>query len=132
MTLFADLETLVSAEVDALMAEATRIERKVAGQYFARSADAERPPLEVAGVVDYNPVIARPKDMGQYDGYQPSLAGDRIHVSYTAALFPSRGLWPADGDEIHLLDPKRNGVRLRVTRTDPDELGRIVCICVPG
>lgn len=130
MTIFADLERLVSAEVDAHMAEATRIDRKVAGQYFSRSADDGRGAVEVVGVVDFNPVMARPKDLGQYDGYQPELAADKIHISYADDLFASRADWPVPGDEIILL--ARANRRLRVTRVDPDELGRIVCVCVPG
>ncbi|TIS37509.1 hypothetical protein [Mesorhizobium sp.] len=131
-TPFADLETLVSAEVDALMGEPTRVVRKVPGQYFSRSADGSRADVDVIGVVDYNPVMARPKDQGQYDGFQPGVAGDRIHVSYTDSRFADRAAWPADGDEIWLLDPARLGVKLRVTRADADELGRVVCICVPA
>lgn len=131
-TPFADLEKLVSVEVDALMGELTRVVRKVSGQYFSRSADGGRADIDVIGVVDYNPIMARPKDQGQYDGFQPGLAADKIHVSYTDSRFASRDAWPVDGDEIWLLDPTRSGVKLRVTRSDPDELGRIVCICVPA
>ncbi|RWC91654.1 MAG: hypothetical protein EOS72_03085 [Mesorhizobium sp.] len=131
-TPFAELEKRVSAEIDAHYGEATRVVRKVAGQYFSRSADGGRANVDVIGVVDYNPVMARPKDQGQYDGFQPGVAGDRIHVSYTASRFTDRDAWPADGDEIWLLDPDRHGAKLRVTRSDPDELGRIVSVCVPA
>jgi len=131
MTLFADLEKLVSAEVDALMGEPTRIDRKTAqNQYFARSEDASRASVTAVGVVDFNPIIARPKDMGQYDGYQPDVAADRIHVSYAETEFVSRETRPREQDEIVLLD--RDNRRLRVTRVDPDELGRMVCVCVPA
>lgn len=120
-TPFADLEKLVSAEVDALMGEPTRIFRKVSGQYFSRSADGGRADIDAVGVVDYNPIPARPKDQGQYDGFQAGLAADKIHVSYTDSRFASRDEWPADGDEILLLDPSRRGTRLRITRADPDD-----------
>ena len=130
MTIFADLERLASAAVDERMAEATRIELRVAGQYFSRSADVDRSSLNAAGVVDYNPVMVRPKDMGQYDGYQPELAGDRIHVSYADHQFAGRADWPEPGDEIVLI--ARADRRLRISRADPDELGRIVCVCVPA
>lgn len=132
MSIFADLETLVSTEVDAHMGEPTRIVRKVAGQYFSRSADVERAKIDAVGVVDFNPIMARPKDMGQYDGYQPELAADRIHVSYAVTAFRCREEWPAGNDDIVLLDPSRQGRRIRITRVDPDELGRLVCVCVPA
>ncbi|RWM29408.1 hypothetical protein [Mesorhizobium sp.] len=130
-TPFAELEKQVSAEIDAHHGELTRVVRKASGQYFSRVADGGRANVDIIGVLDFNPVMARPKDQGQYDGFQPGVAGDRIHVSYTASRFADRAAWPADGDEIWLLDPVRLGAKLRVTRTDPDGLGRIVCICVP-
>jgi hypothetical protein len=129
-TPFAELEKIASDTIDDHMGEPTRIVRKVAGQYFSRSADGSRPPLEVVGIVDFNPVVARPKDQGQYDGYQPELSGDRIIVSYATTRFASRTDWPAKDDEIELLDPDRAGMKLRVTRPDPDGLGRLVCACV--
>jgi hypothetical protein len=129
-TPFAELEALVSAEVDALMAEPTLIEPKVSGQYFSRSADGTMPSIETVGVVDFNPTTPRPKDQGQYDGYQPGLTGDRIIVSYSDLVFSGREFIPKEGYEIELLDPSRNGTRLRITRVDPDGLGRLVCVCV--
>ncbi|TIR24025.1 MAG: hypothetical protein E5X34_13300 [Mesorhizobium sp.] len=131
-TPFAELEKQVSAEIDAHHGEATRIVRKAAGQYFSRVADGARANADVIGVVDHNPVMARPKDQGQYDGFQPGVAGSRISVSYAVTRFADKAAWPQDGDEIWLLDPDRLGAKLRVTRADPDGLGRIDCICVPA
>ncbi|WP_378952078.1 hypothetical protein [Mesorhizobium sp. ANAO-SY3R2] len=130
---FADLEKLVSEAVDDVMGEPTRIVRKVKGEFLSRSADGSRAPLDVDGVVDFNPVLAKPMDMGQYDGYQPTTAADRIHVSYSEQVFADgKSAWPKDQDEIHLLAPERAGQALRVTRVDPDGLGRLVCVCVPA
>lgn len=130
-TPFAELEEIVSETVDDHHGENTRIVPKVSGQYFSSSADGSRPPFDVIGVVDFNPVVARPKDQGQYDGYQPGLTGDRIIVSYTATRFDAPGKHPpADNYEIHLLAAGRQGMKLRVTRVDPDGLGRLICVCV--
>lgn len=125
---FAALENLVSAEVDALYAERTRVHPMTAGR-VSRVADGARSVADAVGVVDFNPVLAKPQDMGQYDGYQPAVAADRIHVSYADSELPDG---TQQNDEIELLEPERSGQRLRITRIDPDGLGRAVCVCVPA
>ena len=128
-SLFADLEELVSSAVDRFHGETTVIVRQQKGQYLARSADSSRPYLEVDGVVDRNPVTAKPQDEGAYDGFQPSIGGDRFHVSYNKRLFASRDEWPAQGDHIEI--PSNPSIPpLKVVKTPEDDgIGRIVCIC---
>ncbi len=126
---FAILETLVSAEVDAMYGEGTRIHPMAAGR-VSRIADGAREAFNAVGVVDFNPILAKPQDMGQYDGYQPTVAADRIHVSYSEPAIAGGDV--RQDDEIELLSAHRNGQRLRITRIDPDGLGRRVCVCVPA
>jgi hypothetical protein len=124
---FAELERMVSAEVDTVFGEKTKLCPKVRGRYFANVPDGERSARILTGIVDFNPVALIAQDTGKYDGMRPAVAGDKIHVSYDAALF-ANGL-PEDGDEIELLETERNGERLRISRCDPDGLGRVVCVC---
>lgn len=127
-SLFAELETRVSAEVDRVYAERTSIRPRVKTQHFGSVADADKQQIEVLGVVDFNPVVAQPRDLGQYDGFQPKLTGDRIIVSYTATLFTPETM-PKDGYEIVLVE--RNDKVLSISRVEPDGLGRVVCVCTP-
>lgn len=123
---FAALENLVSDSVDELYAERTRILPMAAGR-VSRVADGDRAIVDAMGVVDFNPVLAKAQDLGQYDGYQPTADADRIHVSYADTEFPAG---TRKDDEIELLEPERGGQKLRITRVDPDGLGRFVCVCV--
>lgn len=128
-TLFADLEALVSSAVDRFHGERTMIIRQQKGQYFAGTADSSRPGIEKVGVIDKNPVLAKPQDEGTYDGFSPSVGADRYHVSYDKRLFATRQEWPAQGDFI---EPVNNSSvpKLKVTRPPEDDgIGRILCIC---
>lgn len=128
-TLFAELEALVSSAVDDFHGEPTVITRRLKGQYLAGSADGTRSSLPILGVIDKNPVTAKPQDEGTYDGFQPAVAADRYHVSYNKRLFASREEWPAQGDEIEASN-NPSIPRLKVVKTPEDDgIGRIVCIC---
>lgn len=128
-TLFADLEALVSNAVDRFHGEETVILRQQKGQYFAGTADSSRPETTVVGVIDKNPVTAKPQDEGTYDGFQPTVGADRYHVSYDKRLFASRAEWPAQGDFIQPVD-NASIPKLKVTRAPEDDgIGRILCIC---
>lgn len=122
---FAELERLVTDAVDDVFGERTKFTPKVQGRYLTVSKDESQPCLELIGVVDFNPVTALAQDKGKFDGMRPSVSADRIHVSYDEALFPDA--LPKEGDEIELL--ARSGERLRVSRCDPDGLGRLICVC---
>lgn len=124
---FAELEKLVSAALDDHHGEQTRLDRRVAGGRFS-SAASEEDSVTLVGVVDFNPVIADPKDRSQYDGFQPVLAGDKAHVSYAVTAFESENDYPKKDDTIVLLE--RGNQALRISRVDPDGLGRLVCVCV--
>jgi hypothetical protein len=131
-SLFAELETLVSSAVDTVMGERTRIEPQRRGEVFGSSADNSRPILEVVGVVDFNPVAVTAQDEGTYDGFQPQLAGDKIHVSYALSSFPNAAAYPKAGDVIIAVE--RPGMpKFRLTRDpDHDGVGRMICVCVPA
>lgn len=128
-SLFAELEELVSEAVDTVMGEPTRIDRRKKSGRFSSSADGEAASITVVGVVDFNPVIADPKDKGQYDGYQPNLAGDKLHVSYATSSFASAEEYPTQDDHI-VLTARSGCPSHRISRVDHDGLGRLVCVCV--
>lgn len=128
MSVFSELERLVSAAVDETMSERIRIEPKKAGQYFG-SADPDRAPMIVVGAPDFNPVTLIAQDTSKYDGARPPIAGEKLHVSFDEAKFPS---WkPRAGDELVFLD-RPGDLKVSVTRIDQDGYGRFVCVCTPA
>ncbi|MCO5144543.1 MAG: hypothetical protein M9895_00040 [Aquamicrobium sp.] len=126
---FAELENLISEAVDSVMGEPTRIDRRRKSGRFSSSADDDRDSVTVTGVVDFNPVIADPKDKGQYDGFQPNLSGDKLHVSYAESSFASSDEHPTQDDTIVLIG-RPGQPSFRISRVDHDGLGRMVCVCV--
>jgi len=132
MSIFSELERLVSDAINTTMGDPTRILRRKKGEYLAGSEDTSLPPIDVIGVFDFNPVIATVQDKSQYDGFQPSIAAGKVHVSYDIHLFPSPAHYPRQNDEIVATLPAPHGaVRLRISRVDPDYLGRLICVCEP-
>jgi len=132
MSIFSELEKLVSDAVDTTMGEPTRILRRKKGEFFAGSEDTSLPPLDIVGVFDFSPVVATVQDKSQYDGFQPSIAAGKVHVSYDIHRFSSPAQHPRQNDEIIATLPAPIGaVRLRITRVDPDYLGRLICVCEP-
>lgn len=128
-SLFAELEELVSSAIDDLHGEATQIIRKKKGQYLADSADSSRPSKTLIGVIDKNPVTAKPQDEGTYDGFNPTIGADRYHVSYNKRLFASRAEWPEQGDVIQPVNNPSIPALKVVKAPEDDGIGRIVCIC---
>lgn len=125
---FAEFERMISDRIDDVMGERTLVTHYKKSEFVAESADPEREPFEVVGVVDFTPTIPQMQDRGRYDGFVPSLAGDKIIVSYDEHRFQNLADRPVAGAVIETLDRPKN-FTLRVTRVDPDELGRIVCVC---
>jgi hypothetical protein len=127
-SVFAGLESLVSEEIDALYGEPTRIDPKAkTSKYLAGSADNTRASQTVTGIVDFDPVTLISQDVGKYDGARPAIAGEKIHISYDLGTLQ----WvPKTGDVIVLID--REDEPLLISRTDPDGLGRVVCVCQRG
>jgi hypothetical protein len=126
---FSELERLVSAAVDETMSERIRIEPKAPGQYLSGSADPNRAPMIVVGAPDFDPVTLIAKDTGKYDGLRPAVSGEKLHVSFDEARFPT---WkPRKGDALVFID-RPNQPTVSVTRVDPDGFGRFVCICTPA
>ncbi len=124
-SLFSELEVLVSNAIDTVYGEPTRIYRQQKSEFFGSE---EGDFFDVIGIVDVNPVTVVAQDEGAYDGMQPQLAGERYHVSYDLSLFPTPSQQPVQ-DSI-IVAPTRSDVpKLRVTRVDPDGIGRIVCVC---
>lgn len=132
-SLFAELETLVSDAVDTVMGELIRVEPQTKGEVFAGSADPDRPVVDdVVGIVDINPVTVTAQDEGTYDGFQPQLAGERVHISFAESAFSSAAAWPKQGDL--LVAKERSGMPKYRLNHPPqrDGIGRFVCICVPA
>lgn len=126
---FADLERLVSAEVDAMFAECTRIYPQAKGAYFAGSADWDRDAILVDGIVDFNPTDTIGQDTGRYDGMRPTIAGSRVHISYDVAQLCV--LQPKPGDNIILVE-RPGAPQYRVSVVEEDGLGRLICVCSVG
>lgn len=130
-TLFARMETAVSAAVDNVYGEPTRIVPRKMGEFVRGSSDPTRMERDVMGVIDFNPVTVRSKEMSEYDGYRPELDGEKVHVSYTASRLGSPVIPPAVGDYIVALD--RPGTpRFQVVSVEADGIGRILCRCTPA
>lgn len=127
-SVFAGLERKVSAAVDGLYGEITRVHYRVTGGNFGSTADGGALPAQVVGIVDFKPVVVRMQDKSQYDGFQPDLAGDKSHVSYAESAFVAPNRFPRAGDEIELID-RAGFARLKVVRVDPDGIGRFICVC---
>lgn len=129
MSVFAELERLVSAAVDETMSERIRIEPKKAGQYLSGSADPDRAPMTVVGAPDFDPVTLIAQDTSKFDGARPAVAGEKLHISFDVAKFP---LWqPQKPDELVFVD-RPGQPRVSVTRVDRDGYGRFVCVCTPA
>lgn len=130
-TLFAQMETAVSAAVDHLHMERTRITPRVKGEFVRGGQDPNRVAREVMGVIDLNPVTIRAREQSEYDGFRPELDGEKVHVSYTASRLGSPVDMPRTGDLIEALD--RPGVpKYQITIVEGDGLGRVLCRCVPA
>lgn len=123
-TRFQSLERRMSAAVDTLHGERTRVvptDRNA----FASAASTLRTPYEAIGVFDMNPKVTMVRSQSRYEGDAASIAADRVHVSYDIAALPAENLWPRRGDEIELLD-RPDMPLIKVNVVEPDGLGRIV------
>lgn len=131
-SLFAELETLVSSAVDTVMGELIRFDPMKSGDVFASSADGARQQVTVVAVIDFNPVAVTAHDERTYDGFQPQLAGDRVHISVALSSFQDASLYPQANDVAVALE--RPGMpKFRITRApDHDGIGRMICVCVPA
>lgn len=128
-TLFAQMETAVSAAVDHLHMERTRLVPRAPGEFIRGGQDPTRVVREVMGVIDFNPVTIRAREQSEYDGYRPELDGEKVHVSYTASRLGA--FTPRKDDLIEALD--RPGVpKFQIITAEPDGLGRVLCRCVPA
>ena len=130
-TLFAQMETAVSAAVDRLHEEPTRIIPRKGGEFVRGPTDPARAERSVLGVIDFNPVTVRAKEQSEYDGYRPELDGEKVHVSYTASRLGTPVVAPIKGDIIVALD--RPGTpRFQIVSAEADGLGRVLCRCTPA
>ena len=128
-SLFAAYESLVSEAIDRVYGESTRIEYFKKDKVFGSDVDSERPAFDIIGIPDFNPVTVTTKDEGSYDGFQPTIAANRIHISYDLSLFQDPSQYPSQNAVITLLE--RAGTP-RVTVMAPPEhdgIGRILCVC---
>jgi hypothetical protein len=130
-SIFADLERLATGAIDDVYGETVRVTgmKPGAGDYGGEAEDDGRPSFDVTAIPDFNPVAATVTDEGQFDGRQPFVAAERVHVSIDAAVL---NWMPRKHDKISLIS--RSPVEHFVLSREPDEdgLGRIVCVCVPA
>ena len=130
-TLFAQMETAVSAAVDHLHMERTRLVPRASGEFVRGGQDPSRPVREVMGVIDFNPATIRAREQSEYDGYRPELDGEKVHVSYTLSRLGAPAVLPSKGDLIEALD--RPGVPVfQIVVVEADGLGRVLCRCTPS
>lgn len=128
-TLFARMETAVSAAVDAVHGERTRIVPRGRGEFVRGGQDPSRVVREIMGVIDFNPITIRAREQSEYDGYRPELDGEKVHVSYTASRLGSD--IPRKDDMIEALD-RPGAPKFQIITAEPDGLGRVLCRCVPA
>lgn len=123
-TRFQTIERRMSAAVDRLHAERTRVV-PTDRNGFASAASTLRTPYIATGVIDMNPVTTLVRSQSRYEGDAASVSADRVHVSYDVAALPAQNLWPRRGDEIEFMD-RDNEPRIKVNVVEPDGLGRVV------
>lgn len=126
MSLFRELESRVSVAIDAMYGDEITIFPRTKGKYSGRQVTGEG--LTVVGIVDVNPITVRIQDENAYDGFSPTIPGEKAHVSFDLSLFASPLLYPEAGDL--LMTPVEGFERLEISGDPlPDGLGRIVCLC---
>jgi hypothetical protein len=129
VSVFAQLEERASAAVDHVYAERVRIDRKLMRKSaFEAAADDNRTSITVLGVVDINPKTIELADKSEYDGMGAQIRGESVHVSFDLSRFETDDDRPAQGDRL-IAEDRSPAPAYRVTRVDPDGLGRIVCVC---
>jgi len=129
---FSDIEARVSDVEDTIYGEAVRIVPMgaSAGYYGAPAQDDGRDEKDVTAIVDFNPVALTVTDEGQFDGFQPTMTADKVHVSFKATAFTSDER-PRIGDVI-LLVGRSPQIELKIVRDPEDDgIGRFICVCVP-
>lgn len=127
MSVFAELETIVSGHLDRVFGDAVILMPRRQGE-VSSIADPDREQITVVGIVDFNPRTISPKGKEQYDAFQPNLAGEKVHVSFDVNVFPSDGARPKQGDRLVAM-LKYGTLTFEVVTVEADELGRLVTPC---
>lgn len=126
MMRFMDRIARVDRAIDAEHGETIRVVPRVPGEYMAGGSDPSRPVVNVIGILDLKPAVAKLKDRGRYDGFQPEVEGEAAHVSFQSSVFASRQMWPRSGDHIEV---PRLQLRLIIAVVEFDGMSRIICKC---
>lgn len=126
-TPFDEYEAIVSEAIDETYAGRLLVISRSGGKFVA---GAETAGVEYLGIVDFNPVTLKPQDMGQYDGFQPNVAGERVDVSFDTGVIGPKSGWPKKGDHIKCLDVDGQPL-LQVSHGEADGVGRVVFYCTP-
>lgn len=125
---FSVFEKRLSRSVDHTYSETTRIVPMARGK-LSTSADPDRQPYEIVGIVDLSPMVVGARASSRYVADSGSVTADKIHVSYSEQLLPvNRALWPRKDDEIEC-DDRPDPIRLKVEVAEPDGLGRMIVKC---
>lgn len=129
MSDFDEIETLVSEAIDEVYGDEIVIIRTERGEFFTRSqADSDH---VVTGIIDLNPMVIQVQDKSQYDGFQPDVSGQKVHVSIDLDEFSSKADYPDQHDILKVNDGPRKGSYKISAKPQNDGAGRILCVCVP-
>lgn len=126
-------EDRLSEKADRLMGEPVSIIAHTKSGLMGSKIDETKGIITKTAIVDFDPIVAAPKYAKSRDGFQPSVNGSEVHVSFDLSVFEDEDEQPksgSDGTKLRLDDPERDGMVLTISRIDPDGIGRIVCVCV--
>lgn len=114
------------------MGEPVSIIAQKRSQHLGRRDDETIEVITKTAIVDFEAVVSTPEYAKKRNGFQSSISGSEIHVSFDTSVFASEDEYPTAGESgtvLRLDKPSRKNQRLTITWIDPDELGRIVCVC---
>ncbi|MCZ4270722.1 hypothetical protein [Maritalea porphyrae] len=127
MSVFADLEDLVSDSVDEYFGNEITVLPQHKVSDYGSAADNDRPTFTVLGVIDFIPETIKAKGKEGNDGFLPNLTGKVAHVSIRDEELQSKGM-PKQGD-VFTATLKDGPVSLKISAIHPDKLGRTVFVC---
>lgn len=129
MSEFDDIESLVSETIDETYGDEIVIIRTARGEFFTKS-QADKTHV-VTGIIDLNPMVIQVQDKSQYDGFQPDVSGQKVHISIDLDEFQKQADQP-DQHDILEVEKGCNKGRYKISaKPQNDGIGRILCVCVP-
>lgn len=129
MSFFDEIESLASDAIDCTYGDEILIIRTQRGEFFTDSEVNDA--YVIVGIVDLNPMVIQVQDKSQYDGFQPDVSGQKVHVSIDLDEFSSKEDHPDQHDILKVKNGPRKGSYKISARPQNDGAGRILCVCVP-